>query len=344
MPSYELSVLDVVADTDDAVSVSFTVPTEAAEAFAYRPGQFLTLAVPDGNGGSVARSYSLSSSPFEAGPLTVAVKRTLGGYASNWICDNLRPGAGMRALPPSGSFTPHNFDQDMILFAGGSGITPIMSIIKATLNRGRGRLTLFYANRDQQSVIFADALADLAKDHPARLEVEHWLESDKGLPAESDVRAVVDAHQPSDAFVCGPAPFMDLVIHVLRAAGVPRERRHQEVFVSIAGDPFAYESPVAVDTEQSQRVSQLVLEFEGETHRFDDWPATMKLLDFVESKGLRAPYSCREGDCSTCEFQLLEGKVELVANAVLDEEDLSDGVRLACQALPLTREVKARYL
>ena len=343
--SYELRVVRVVAETPDAHSISFAVPQGAAEAFAYRPGQFLTLGVPSDQTGVAARSYSLSSSPREDGPLTVTVKRTATGYASNWICDNLTEGSTIRVLPPSGGFTPHDIDVDLLLFAGGSGITPVMSIIRTALSHGNGRIVLFYANRDEDSVIFAAELARLRDAHPDRLTVEHWLESQRGLPDAAAVTAFVEPYAAYEAFVCGPGPFMDLTIDVLRTLGFPRERRHQEVFVSIHGDPFGYElTDVAADQAAHEGSVRLVVELDGETYEYDDWAPTTKLLDHLESKGIKAPYSCREGECSTCEFKLLEGEVKLLNNDVLDDDDLEEGIRLACQALPVTDVVRARYL
>src|SRR3954449_2209663 len=170
-PSYDLQVVGVVEETADARSVSFGVPEGAEAEFDYRPGQFLTLAVPSDQTGIAARCYSLSSSPHDGGPLTVTVKRTADGYASNWICDNIREGSTIRVLPPSGIFTPANLDADLLLLAGGSGITPIMSITRTALAHGSGKVMLFYANADETSVIFARELAALAAEHPHRLVV-----------------------------------------------------------------------------------------------------------------------------------------------------------------------------
>ena len=249
--SYELEVVDVVEETADAHSITFAVPPDAAEAFAYTPGQFLTLAVPSDQTGVAARCYSLCSSPADAdGRLTVTVKRTDDGYASNWICDNLRDGDTIRVLPPSGIFTPKSLDVDLLLFAGGSGITPIMSITRTALAHGRGRVVLFYANRDERSVIFAQALTELAAEHPDRLQVVHWLESVQGLPTAEQLRAFAAGRETWDAFVCGPAPFMKLVVGALKELEFPRERRHQEKFVSLGGNPFGDEAGAAKAAEE----------------------------------------------------------------------------------------------
>ena len=141
-------------------------------------------------------------------------------------------------LPPSGIFTPASLSADLLLFAGGSGITPVISITRTALEQGTGRIVLFYANRDEKSVIFAGELTALAAAHPDRLLVVHWLESVQGLPSQDQVRAFAAAYPSYDAFVCGPAPFMKMTVAALKELEFPRERRHQEKFISLGGNPF----------------------------------------------------------------------------------------------------------
>lgn len=362
----ELTVLDVVEETEDARSISFEVPPEAAEHFAYKPGQFLTVAVPSELTGVAARCYSLCSSPAEDGPPTITVKRTADGYASNWLVDHLEPGDTLRVLPPSGIFTPADLDADLLLFAGGSGITPVMSITRTALARGSGRIVLFYANRDERSVIFASALAELAAAHPDRLLVVHWLETVQGLPTQDQLRAFAAQYASYDAFVCGPAPFMKATVDALKELEFPRARRHQEKFVSLGGNPFGdlhdvevAESEIAAAETDPEDAAipdgvvdegprpegpvTLTVELDGETHTFDDWQPGTKLLEHLESKGIKAPYSCREGECSACACRLLEGEVKMLRNDVLDDEDLAEGIRLGCQSLPVTDTVSITY-
>lgn len=358
--SFELKVVDVVEETADAHSISFEVPPGADELFAYKPGQFLTLAVPSDQTGVAARCYSLSSSPLDDGPLTITVKRTADGYASNWICDNVRDGDSVRALPPSGIFTPASLDADLLLFAGGSGITPVISIARTALRHGTGRIVLFYANRDERSVIFAAELTRLSAENPDRLVVVHWLESVQGLPSQEQLKAFASDHLTYDAFVCGPAPFMKATIAALKELEFPRERRHQEKFVSLGGNPFgdlhdrevaeheiedAENDPddVTVAEPGPEGPVRLEVELDGENYAFDDWSPGTKLLDHLESKGVKAPYSCREGECSACAIRLLEGEVKMLHNDVLDDDDLADGIRLGCQSVPVTDVVKVTY-
>ncbi|GAA4717324.1 ferredoxin--NADP reductase [Nocardioides conyzicola] len=361
--AFELKVVDVVEETADAHSISFEVPAGAEEQFAYKPGQFLTLAVPSDQTGVAARCYSLSSSPVGGGPLTITVKRTVDGYASNWVCDHLREGDSIHVLPPSGIFTPASLSADLLLFAGGSGITPVISITRTALEQGTGRIVLFYANRDEASVIFGRELTALAAAHPDRLQVVHWLESVQGLPSQDQMRAFASAYPSYDAFVCGPAPFMKMTIAALKELEFPRERRHQEKFVSLGGNPFGdlHDKEVAEheieDAESDpddvteaapgdpgpEGPVRLEVELDGENYSFDDWAPGTKLLDHLEAKGVKAPYSCREGECSACAIRLLEGEVKMLHNDVLDDDDLAEGIRLGCQSVPVTDTVKVTY-
>lgn len=360
--SFVLDVVGVVEETADAKSISFAVPAGAEERFDYKPGQFLTVAVPSDQTGIAARCYSLSSSPHDGGPLTVTVKRTADGYASNWICDNLAVGDTLRVLPPSGIFTPASIDADLLLFAGGSGVTPIMSITRTALAHGSGRIVVFYANRDETSVIFAEEFTRLAAENPDRLQVIHWLESVQGIPTEAQMKAFSSQYGGYDSFVCGPAPFMKMVTTVLKDLEVPRSLRHQEKFVSLGGNPFgdiaevqAAEEEIALAEADDDGSAadvfadapagpvKVEVELDGEEFTFDDWDPRTKLLDFLEGKGVKAPYSCREGECSACAIRVLEGDVRMLYNDVLDKDDLDDGIRLGCQSVPVTDHVKITY-
>jgi 3-ketosteroid 9alpha-monooxygenase subunit B len=188
--------------------------------------------------------------------------------------------------------------------------------------------------------------------------VVHWLESVQGLPTQEQMRAFTEPFTSYDAFVCGPAPFMKLTIAALRELEFPRARRHQEKFISLGGNPFGdaeeqaeaeheleeADSDDAFEPPVSDRGNvRLEVELDGETYEYDDWAPTTKLLEHLEAKGVRAPYSCREGECSACAVRLLEGEVKMLNNDVLDDEDLADGIRLACQSLPVTDVVRVTY-
>ncbi len=334
-----LRVTRVIGETDDAMSLELEPAAEQSNSIGYRPGQFLTLRIPSELTGSVSRCYSLSSAPHEGGPLKVTVKRTPGGYGSNWLCDNAVTGTIVDALPPAGVFTPTSLDDDLLLFAAGSGITPVLSILKSVLAAGSGHCTLIYANRDERSVIFAAELADLSARHPGRLLVVHWLETLQGLPTRARLAALAGPWSDREAFVCGPGPFMDAVCAALTGLGADRKRVHVEKFVSLNGNPFEADTSQVTDPADSAAVE---VELDGET-RVLPWPRHQVLLDVLLANGLAAPYSCREGACSACTCRVVAGQVRMRHNEVLDDADLTEGYVLACQAVPVTDTVQVTY-
>ena len=339
---HTLKLARVITETDDACSLVFEVPDELSARFKYSPGQFLTLRIPSERTGSVARSYSLSSSPFADDELTVTVKRTIDGYASNWICDNAAAGLGIDVLQPSGMFVPKDLDTDLLLFAAGSGITPVISILKSALLEGSAKVTLIYANRDENSVIFAEELRELTAKHPDRLSIIHWLQSIQGMPSQAAIAALAAPFHERDAFICGPGPFMAATEAALKSdLSMPHTRVHIEVFQSIDGDPFT-EIVIDEPAEGDEPAAEVEVVLDGETHNFA-WPRKTKLLDLLLSKGLDAPFSCREGACSACACIVTEGEVDMLVNEVLEPEDIADGIRLGCQSLPVSDIVKVSY-
>lgn len=338
----ELQVAEVIAETDEASSLVFAVPDGAnipADRLRYAPGQFLTLRVPSERTGSVARCYSLCGSPFTGDALTVTVKRTSDGYASNWLCDHAHPGMRIHVLAPSGNFVPKTLDDDFLLIAAGSGITPIMSICKSALVEGSGQVVLLYANRDDRSVIFGEALRELAAKYPDRLTVVHWLESLQGLPSAAALAKLAAPYTDHEVFICGPGPFMQASRDALESLSVPAQRIHLEVFRSLDTDPFA---AVTVEDSGDEPPATVVVQLDGETHTVS-WPRHAKLLDVLLDRGLVAPFSCREGHCGACACTLRRGKVNMEVNDVLEQQDLDEGLILACQSRPETDSVEVTY-
>ncbi|MFI9045898.1 2Fe-2S iron-sulfur cluster-binding protein [Streptomyces sp. NPDC053427] len=356
--THRLVIAEVIEETADARSLVF----ESAPQLRYRPGQFLTFNLPGANGEAVtARCYSLASSPHTGEPMKVTVKRVPGGHGSNWLCDHAAPGTELEVLPPAGTFTPSGLDADLLLIAGGSGITPVISIVKSSLTQGRGRLALLYANRAESTVIFRDELRELAEDYPDRLQVFHWLESLQGLPAADRLAAALAPYAGRTAYLCGPQPLMDAAEEALRALGATRDQLHRERFFSLSGAAFGTSStagpPVsaAADTAEATGTADTAdttgmaeatgtaqVELDGETHEIN-WSSGTPLLDALLAAGVDAPYSCREGACAACTCRLLDGEVKMTRNEVLDETDLADGYILACQSLPLTNQAKITY-
>ncbi len=339
----ELEVVDVIEETSDARSLVFKVPDGAsipADKLRHAPGQFLTLRVPSDRTGSVARCYSLCSSPFTGDPLTVTIKRTADGYASNWLCDHAHAGMKMHVLAPSGTFVPKTLDTDFLLLAAGSGITPMMAILKSALSEGSGKVTLVYANRDETSVIFGAALRELAAKYPDRLTAIHWLESVQGLPSATALSELVAPFAAREAFICGPGPFMAAAEEALTSSGAAAERVHIEVFKSLESDPFA--AVVIQEDDSDEGPATAVVTLDGDTHEVS-WPRNAKLLDVLLARGLDAPFSCREGHCGACAVMTKSGDVEMEVNDVLEQQDLDEGLILACQAHPRSDSVEVTY-
>jgi 3-ketosteroid 9alpha-monooxygenase subunit B len=334
---FQISVAEVIRETGDACSLVLEVPPSLEAVFGYRPGQFVTVRVPSDRCGSVARCYSLSSSPLAGERPTITVKRTEGGYASNWIASNVVAGSVLDLLPPAGTFCPGSLEGDFLLFAAGSGITPVMSILKSALAAGRGRVVLVYANRDERSVIFGPSLRGLASDSAGRLVVVHWLDSLLGLPSVAGLVALARPYVAFEAFICGPDPFLALVRDALGRLGVPGPRLHVERFVSLAENPFE-----VVAAPDGALAATLVVTLDGTTTTLA-WPAGTRMLDVLIDAGLDAPYSCRQGICGACACQLTRGKVDMAHNEVLEAADIADGYVLACQAVSLTPEVSISY-
>ena len=338
----ELEVTAVVEETDDARSLVFGMPAGSdvpADRLRYAPGQFLTLRIPSERTGSVARCYSLCSSPFTDDALTVTVKRTVDGYASNWLCDHAHKGMRLHVLAPSGTFVPKTLDDDFLLIAAGSGITPMLAICKSALSQGSGRVTLLYANRDERSVIFGAALRELAAKYPDRLTVVHWLESVQGLPSATALAQLMAPFTERQAFICGPGPFMQAAQDALESLKVPAKQVHVEVFRSLDTDPFA---AVTITDDGDEPPATAVVELDGQTHTVS-WPRSAKLLDVLLDKGLDVPFSCREGHCGACAVVKRSGEVDMDINDVLEPDDIAEGLILACQALPKTDSVEVTY-
>ena len=271
-------------------------------------------------------------------------------------------------LVPAGIFTPKSADADFLLFAGGSGITPVLSIMKTALATGTGKVALVYANRDSASVIFASQLADLGRRYGDRLVVLHWLESLQGLPSTAQLAELAAPYAGREVFVCGPGPFMDAVTASMAALGRGRRDIHIEKFRSLPRNPFEVEAAQEEAEEQATLADAegpeaggseaagsdvppaspvddggtVTVDLDGQTRELV-WPAEKKLLEVMLDAGLDAPFSCREGACSACACRIVSGEVELAHNEVLDAEDLDDGIILACQALRRAPAVHITY-
>jgi len=341
---HALAVREVIDETHDAKSLVFEVPPQLAAQFHYRPGQFLTLRI-RGHGNRARRCYSMSSSPACDDTLRVTIKRVTGGLGSNWLCDTIRAGDTVDVMPPSGIFTPHSLDQDFLLLAGGSGITPVFSILRAVLAQSTARICLIYANRDERSIIFREALNALAREYPQRLQIVHWLDSVQGVPTHAQLAQLATPWRHAQAFICGPGPFMDAAVIALEQGGLAREQIHVERFMSLPDEIDAgTESAMAAAAGDAAAATavQLEVQLDGALHVIS-CGSNETMLDAALRAGLNAPHSCRAGMCASCMCQVVDGAVDLRHNDVLDERDLAKAWTLACQAVPLGERVRIKF-
>jgi ferredoxin-NADP reductase len=343
---HALTVLDVVEETADTRTFVMDVPESLADLYHYEPGQFCTVRANIG-GDDVMRCYSMSSAPAIDDRLAVTVKRVPGGVMSNWLHDHVAAGDELEMMPPAGVFCEHPGDDGPIVaFCGGSGVTPVFSIVKQALHRGTRPVRLFYANRDEASVIFRAAIDELAAAHPDRLTVHHHLDAQTGYVSADDITSFLADTGGTDAhvFICGPTPFMDLVEAGAATAGVPADRIAIERFlnatIDLPGD--ADDEPADDEPSADAGPTQLTITIKRKRHVLEHVPGDT-VLDAARRASLNPPYSCEQGNCATCMALVTTGSVTMRVNNALTPDEVAEGWVLTCQSLPLGPEVAVEY-
>jgi len=331
---HPLPIARVVRETADASSFVLDVPADLEHAFAYKAGQFVTHRVWI-DGEPHLRCYSMSSSPDVDDEFRVTVKRVAGGVVSNWMLDTLAEGDVIETTCPAGVFCLPPGDGDVVAFAGGSGITPVFSLLKTTLATTSRHVHLLYANRDRESTIFAAELDRLVERYPDRLDVAHHLDVERGFIEAGTVRPLAAIAADASYFICGPPPFMDIVEGTLLDHDVDRSRIHIERFTPAEPTP----PPSSSDTQRGCRVT---IELGGRTDTVDHHPGTT-ILQTAREMGMSAPFSCESGSCATCMARLVEGEVEMFVNNALSDDELEEGWVLTCQSVPTTASVHVVY-
>ncbi len=349
---HSLRVAQVRPEADDACVVTFDVPAALRERFAFRAGQYLTLRAQVA-GQDLRRSYSICAAPGEAP--RVGVRRVPGGAFSTWLHESLKVGDAIEVMEPEGRFGAAlaQAPRHVLAVAGGSGVTPILSILKAVLGAdAHTRCTLLYGNRGSASTMFKEELEDLKNRYLTRLaihtvfsreQVDSPLQSGR-LDQDKVATLLRLAGAVDQAFVCGPHAMNDEVEAALRAAGLPAERIHVERFgvppevaASISHAPQAGDAATAVVTivrdGMTREVPYVAKEGSG-----DD-----SILAAAARAGLDVPYSCKSGVCATCRAKLVAGQVRMDRNFALEKADLDAGFVLTCQAHPLTPQVTVSF-
>lgn len=351
---HRLRIADLKRETRDAVSIAFDLPGELRELYAFEPGQYLTLRTRLDDE-EVRRSYSICSGPMD-GELRIAVKQVDGGAFSTWANTELHAGDELDVMTPTGRFgiAPAPGEARIhVGFAAGSGITPILSIVRGVLAREPlSRFFLFYGNRAAREMLFREQLEELKDRFLGRLSVFHVLSQEEqdipilngrldGEKVRVLLRHMVPAEQVDHIFVCGPTGMSEEIETTLREMGVPEERVHIERFVSaLGGKPRPKVVPSAAEAEAAHRVADLIVDGNRRQVKVAEGEA---ILDAALRAGLDLPYACKGGMCSTCRAKVVEGTVEMEVNYSLEPWETKAGFVLTCQARPTSEHVVIDY-
>ncbi|MGN6086878.1 1,2-phenylacetyl-CoA epoxidase subunit PaaE [Trinickia sp.] len=353
---HSLRIREVRPETADAVSVSFEVPPELREQYRFTQGQFVTLKA-HVDGEETRRSYSICVGVTDYdrdGELRIGIKRVRGGRFSNFAFDTLQAGHSIEVMTPDGRFFTHlNADEgkQYVAFAGGSGITPVLAIIKTTLDvEPRSTFTLIYGNRSVDAIMFAEELEDLKNRYMNRFVLYNVLSDDmqdvdlfNGVLDRSKCAAFLEALVSPDAideaFICGPAPMMDAAEAALKAAGVAESKVHVERF----GTPLPQAGAPVVEITEQTPAADLEIIIDGNRRKMRLPYEGASLLDVGLHAGLALPYACKGGVCCTCRAKVLEGEVKMDKNYTLEPQEIRDGFVLTCQCHPVSERVVVSY-
>jgi len=347
---HSIKISDIYKETEDTSVVTFDIPLELKETFKYRQGQHLTLKT-DVDGEDVRRSYSLCSSPIEH-KWKVAVKLIPDGKFSTYINEELKIGDKLEVMAPSGTFgvpVQPEKQKNYLFFAAGSGITPILSMIKTHLSlESNSTCKLFYVNKTAKSIIFKEELEQLRNTYFGRLEIYYFLTKERrdidlfngrfdDEKMQILTKTFIDIPDTSEVFLCGPEKMVNFVSEYLIKSGLPKELVHYELFVTGLSEE---------DIKRAERLSQQNVEGievtivdGGKEFEFTMTKDYDNILDAALGAGADLPFACKGGVCSTCKCKVVEGAVEMKINYALDDKEVSQKLVLSCQAVPTTEKV-----
>ena len=347
---HSIKVLDVYKETKDCLVVSFDIPAEIKQEFNFKQGQHLTLRATI-NGKEERRSYSLCSSPLE-NKWKVAIKKINGGLFSNFVQEKLKKGEFIDVMPPNGTFfseinpsKPKNY----IAFAAGSGITPIISIIKTHLaSEPESTFKLFYLNRTVKSIIFKEEIEQLKNVHLNRFEIFHFLSKEhrniellNGRFTQEKLQIltnkIIDIPSTDDCFICGPEEMIFLIRDELVSAGLSKDKIHFELFNT--GNSEADKERIKKIVEHKAEGTEVTILDGGKEFHFIMEEEYDNILDGALAAGADLPFACKGGVCSTCRCKVIEGTVEMKVNYALDENEVAKKYILSCQAVPTSDKV-----
>jgi ring-1,2-phenylacetyl-CoA epoxidase subunit PaaE len=352
---HSLKVRDIRRETKDCVSVAFDVPEELSANYKFTPGQYLTLRTTI-NGEDVRRSYSICSGVND-GELRVAVKEVEHGVFSGWVNKHLTKGSEIQVMTPTGNFSPQldpAHSKNYLLFAAGSGITPVLSIAKSVLEVEHGsEVTLVFGNRLFLSIIFRDELEDMKDRYLGRFRVFHVL---SGEPNEVELfsgrldtdklekfsRTFIQLENADEVYICGPEPMIRCVSDFLISKNIPREKIHFELFAT-PGQVSPQAKPVEKKLVDTSRKCAVTVIFDGQENNFFMPMDGTGILDAAQQSGMDIPFSCKGGMCCTCRAHLSEGTAEMKVNYALEPGEVEMGYVLTCQAVPTSDKVTVDF-
>ncbi len=358
---HKLKIKDIRRETDSCVSIAFDIPGELREEFAYKQGQYVTLKVVR-DGQEYRRSYSACSSPVVDEDLRIAVKRVEGGKVSTYLNNGLQPGMELEVMKPMGNFhteMPAPTPKHYVAFVAGSGITPVMSLLKTALaTHPENKFTLFYGNRSYRDVIFKAELDDLSNAHSDRFQVHYILsrestddplftgrmDSDK---CDALMSRFIRTHEVDEFFICGPFEMINTLRGHLISKGVSIDHIHFELFTTeLAGAEAATAETEAGDGEgggnEPVDEARVVIVLDGEETEITVHKGE-SILDAALDAGLDAPYACTGGSCCTCRAKKMEGDAIMDVNYALTDKEVEEGYILTCQSHPTTKTMRVDY-
>lgn len=342
-------VKEVRRETADCVSIAFDIPTALENIFTYHQGQYITIKTSI-NGEEIRRSYSICSSPLDK-ELRIAVKKVPGGIFSTWANESLQKGASLELMPPMGKFFTEldvNAKRQYVAFASGSGITPILSIIKTTLlTEPSSQFTLVYGNRNRHSIIFKEALESLKNKFMGRFSIIYILSREKTDAAihfgrideekfQQLCKNIISPTTIDHYFLCGPEEMIFSVKKGLEDSGVDHQKIHFELFTT--GASVKKTSNAQISTKQEIK-SCITIKQDGITFEFELGFEGESILDAALKNGADLPFACKGGVCCTCKAKLIEGEVDMDVNYGLEQEEIEHGFVLTCQSHPRTENV-----
>jgi ring-1,2-phenylacetyl-CoA epoxidase subunit PaaE len=343
---HNLKVKEVIKETPSCVSISFDIPENLKEIFAFKEGQNITIKK-NINGEEIRRSYSICNAPFEK-ELKVAIKKVDAGLFSTYANEELKAGDELEIMPPLGNFSSKKNNGNYIAIAAGSGITPIISVIKHTLKtQANSSFTLIYGNQSRGSIIFFEEIESLKNIYMERFNTVHILSRERTdatlnygrIDSEKLLllKKQLQFKNFTEAFICGPEEMIFSAAAFLEAEGIAKKDIHFELFTSSSKNKVITKK-IIIETDDAPK-SNITIKLDGRTFEFKLGYKADNILDAALAQGADLPYACKGGVCCTCKAKLIEGKVSMDVNYALEEEEVADGYILTCQSHPLTENI-----